>query len=96
MNSSLDEAKEQYDDILNAFIVANIPEYQEFTTSLTNWKTEIINSFIIYKGRRINNGIAESVNSRIKEVLFNSKGIKDDERRRKRIMYAINKTGFSI
>ena len=96
MNSSLDEAKEQYDDILNAFIAANIPEYQEFTTSLTNWKTEIINSFIIYKGRRINNGIAESVNSRIKEVLFNSKGIKDDERRRKRIMYAINKTGFSI
>lgn len=82
--------------MIEEFIKADIYEYQEFTTLLTNWKSEIVNSFIIYKGKRINNSIAESINSQISVILFNTKGIRNDERRKKRIMYAINKTGFSI
>lgn len=94
--STVDQAKENIDKLIEEFIKADIYEYQEFTTLLTNWKSEIVNSFIIYKGKRINNSIAESINSQISVILFNTKGIRNDERRKKRIMYAINKTGFSI
>lgn len=36
------------------------------------------------------------MNACISTLLFNTKGICDTERRRKRIMYAINKTGFLL
>lgn len=94
--STVDQAKENIDKLIEEFIKADIYEYQEFTTLLTNWKSEIVNSFIIYKGKRINNSITESINSQISVILFNTKGIRNDERRKKRIMYAINKAGFSI
>ena len=91
-----DDLDKQLDDIISNLILFNIPEFQEFTTLLSNWRQEILNSFSIYKGRRINNSIAESVNSRISSIIFNSKGIRNHERRRKRIMYAINKNGFLL
>ncbi|MBR3346460.1 MAG: transposase, partial [Solobacterium sp.] len=74
----------------------NIPEFEKFTTAISNWRKEIVNSFLTYKGRRINNGVAESLNSTISLLLFNTRGIRNVERRRKRIMYAVNKTGFMI
>ena len=43
-----------------------------------------------------NSGIAESINQNIPALLYNSKSIRDSVRRRKRIMYAINKQGFTI
>lgn len=58
---------------------------------LKNWKEEIINSFSKYKGRRLNNGIAESINSKIRTILYVSKGIKNSKRRRYRIIHSINK-----
>jgi len=86
----------EYDNITGWFIKANIPEYDDFISILTNWKEEILNSFTIYKGRRINNSVAEGLNSQVKTVMYNSRGIYDSERRRKRIMYAINKDGFAL
>ncbi|MCI8541285.1 MAG: transposase [Erysipelotrichaceae bacterium] len=91
---SFEEAKEEFDSIYNDFVLSNIPEFYDFITSLSNWKVEIINSFIVYKGKRINSSVAESMNATIFTLLFNTKGIRDTERRRKRIMYAVNKTGF--
>ena len=96
-NLSINDDLENYlDDIIKDLIFFNIPEFQEFTTLLINWKQEILNSFTPYKGRRINNSIAESVNSRVSSIIFNSKGIRNHNRRRKRIMYAINKDGFLL
>lgn len=54
-----------YDALLNNFIQADIREYDEFITLLKNWRNEIINSFIRINGRRINNGVAESINQNI-------------------------------
>ena len=93
---NIDDAKENYDCILDEFIKADIPEYEEFITILKNWRREIINSFSIYKGRRINNGIAESINQNIAAIIYNTKGIRNTSRRRKRIMYSINKDGFNL
>lgn len=93
---TLSEAPTGLNNLIDQFIKADIPEYEEFVGLLQNWRIEIINSFTIYKGRRINNSVAESMNSIIKDLLHNTKGIRNHERRKKRIMYAVNKTGFSI
>lgn len=85
-----------YDALLNNFIQADIREYDEFITLLKNWRNEIINSFIRINGRRINNGVAESINQNIAALIYNTKGIRNNQRRRKRIMYAINKDGFNL
>lgn len=96
MESDINMARDKYDDIKNEFVKANIPEYKDIITILKNWKEEIINSFTRYKGRKISNGIAEGINSEISTLLFNTRGIKNHRRRRKRILYAVNKKGFKI
>lgn len=94
--ADFDSAPSQLHNITQRFFKADIPEYRDFCTAITNWRKEIINSFFRYKGLRVNNGVAESLNSRISLLLFNTRGIRDNVRRRKRIMYAINRSGFSI
>lgn len=94
--SSYEEAKQNFDGIYNDFVEANVPEYSEFVAALSNWRTEIINSFIVYRGKRINSSVAESMNATISTLIFNTRGIRNSERRRKRIMYAVNKSGFSL
>ncbi len=93
---SYEEASEKYEEILNEFISSNIKEFKDFITALKNWKKEILNSFIRYKGRRINNGVAEGINATISLLLFNTRGIRNNRRRRKRILYAVNKSGFKL
>lgn len=95
-DSTLEEASEKIEYFIETFTLANVPEYQEFTNMLIKWKQEIINSFSLYRGRRINNSVAESMNATIKDLISNTKGIRNSERRKKRIMYAVNKTGFSL
>ena len=93
---NIDEAKDNYDTLLNDFISADIYEYKEFIILLKNWRQEIINSFTTIKGKRINNGIAESINQNVATIIYNTKGIRNNTRRRKRIMYSINKDGFNL
>ena len=95
-SSDFDHAQQQLDILINDFNNSNIPEFSEFVTLLKNWRKEIINSFILYKGRRLNTSVAESMNSTIARLIYNSKGIRNSERRRKRIIYAINKKGFTL
>ncbi len=95
-NSSSSDLDISFNSLLDDFIKADIPEYEEFIGLLQNWRTEIINSFTYYRGKRINNSVAESINSQVKLVLYNSRGIRNSDRRRKRIMYAINKSAFLL
>jgi len=94
--STHDQAKEKFDEIYKEFVYANTNEFAPFITALTNWKKEIINSFIVYKGRRINSSTAESMNAQIATLLYNTRGIRNSVRRKKRIMYCINKEGFLL
>lgn len=95
-DSSIEEASEQFDDIKADFIKANIKEYDPFITAIKNWREEIINSFTIYRGRRVNNGVAESINPKVSSLIFNTKGITNNRRRRKRVLDAINGKGFKL
>ncbi len=94
--ASYETASQQLEDLIRDFVLANIPEFEKFTTAISNWRKEICNSFLKYRDRRVNNGIAEGLNASISTLLFNTRGIRNVERRRKRIMYAVNKTGFMI
>lgn len=95
-SSSFEQATQRFDQLYNKFVQAAVPEYSDFIGSLANWRVEIINSFLTYRGKRINSSIAESMNATISTLLFNTRGIRNSERRRKRIIYAINHTGFSL
>lgn len=86
-----EEAINKLDNIIDGFKSSEIEEYVEFVMMYTNWREEILNSFIRYKGKRLSNSTAESINSKIRTVLYVSKGIKNSKRRRNRIMYSINK-----
>jgi transposase len=89
--ANLDTAESQFHSILDAFKIANIPEYLEIVKMLKKWKQEIINSFHWFDGRRVSNGILESKNARIKVILKNANGYRNFDRLRTRIMYSLNK-----
>ena len=79
--SSYDEAKANFDGIYRDYVNAYIPEYFEFITSLSYYRDEIISSFIVYRGKRINSSVAESMNAIVSTHLFNTKGIKNLEKK---------------
>ena len=64
---------------------------------LANWKKEIVNSFIIFDGKRINNSYIESRNKQIASLMYNANGLSNFKRTRNRLMYCINKNdSYSI
>lgn len=57
---------------------------------LTNWREEIINSFTLINGKRINNSYMESKNRVLSRLFFNANGFKNFERARNRMLYCLN------
>lgn len=88
---TFETAGERYDQLYSRLVLLNIHQFQDVITFLKNWRTEIINSFILIDKRRISNGPIESINSRIKMILKTSLKYKNFERLRQRIMYCVNK-----
>ena len=66
----------------------------EFAKTLTNWKKEILNSFIpITIGKtttKVNNALIENRNKVIKTIKRNSNGYTNWERFRNRCLYSLN------
>lgn len=93
-NSSADlsNAREGLEEMIGLFGKCEIKEYAAFHNLLINWKKEIINSFTIVNGKRINNSYIESRNAIIEKLLYNANGMTNFRRTRNRIMYCINKT----
>ena len=75
--------------IFEAFKNCSIKEYNAFSSLLINWKKEIVNSFIVIDGKRINNSFIESRNRQIGSLIYNANGLSNFKRTR--IMYCINK-----
>lgn len=89
--ASYDTARTTLTDIIKSFADSNIKEYDEFYNMLINWYEEIINSFIIINGRRINNSYIESRNNQIERLIYNARGFVNFKRTRNRILYCLNK-----
>ncbi|VEU80054.1 ISL3 family transposase [Haploplasma axanthum] len=91
-NTNFDDAKELLSDLITKYRNHRLEDIRSFGKLLSNWKDEIINSFIKSdSNRRLSNGPIEGTNSRIKTIIKTSNGIKSFKRLRARIIYSINK-----
>lgn len=89
--------QERLDELINAFIKTNTAELRKFGYTISNWRIEIINSFIYINGWRLSNSKAENYNGQIKKLMSISCGFTNFERTRARLIYSINKDyPFSI
>ena len=91
LTAHYESCQDELEQLIDAFRNHTHKGMRIFGKTLINWKDEIINSFLIYDGRRISNGPIESVNNKIKTIIKTANGIKKFTRLKNRIMYSINK-----
>ena len=88
------KTREELEVILNDYInecfLSEIVDLIEIGNTLNNWKEEILNSFIEYKGIRLSNGKIENKNKYIKKIKDIANGYSNFKRFRNRIMYSEN------
>ncbi len=91
--SSFENAYSQLSDIISQFKNSNVDEMRPFANTLTNWKSEIINSLIVIPeaNKRMNNSIIENRNKSIKDIKRNANGYRNFDRFRKRVLLCLNK-----
>lgn len=77
-------------EIINDFKVSGVKEFMEVANTLSNWKSQIINSFKRYRGKRVSNGPIEGRNSMIKKILKIANGYTNFNRFRNRVIYSLN------
>lgn len=87
---TLESIPEALDNAITLFENSGIEEFDEFYSLLKNWHDEIINSFTVINGRRINNSFMESKNRLIEKIIFNANGLKNFKRTRNRLLYCLN------
>lgn len=89
-----DEALDKLNIIIKDMNNSTVSQMIDFSKTLTRWKREIVNSFIIVskgnKNTRINNGIIENRNKAIKNIKHNSNGYQNWERFKNRVLYCLN------
>lgn len=90
-STSLQDAEKNLERMTRLFADCGIPEYDNFYTLLVNWREEIIASFTIVSGRRINNSHIESKNRLLGKLINNANGFTNFKRTRNRILYCLNK-----
>lgn len=73
-----------------------IKEFVKLTSMFSNWKEEILHSFIRFGERRLHNGYIEGINNKIKVIKRVGYGYRNFTHFRNRIMYIINKGDTSI
>ena len=86
-----EEALYKIDDYIERFKKAHYSEFREFGGLLERWKVYIINSFLVIDGKRMSNGPMESLNGRIKRLLYDGYGYSNFNRFRNRLMFTLNK-----
>lgn len=91
-NSTYEEAKTRINDLIIHFRSSAVPELVPFANTLTQWKPEIINSFIIIPGinKKMNNALIENRNKTIKLLKHSSNGYTYWKRFRNRVLFTIN------
>ncbi|KXU43924.1 MAG: ISL3 family transposase [Longibaculum muris] len=87
-----EESKAKINELIIDFRSSSVPELVSFANTLTQWKPEIINSFIIIPGinKKMNNALIENRNKSIKLLKHSSNGYTNWKRFRNRVLYTIN------
>lgn len=81
------KAEKEIDFVINILLNSSSVQVQEVGNSLSNWYEEILNYYLKPLGQNMTNGIAEGLNSLIKELINHSHGLKSFERMRKRALF---------
>jgi len=90
-SASYEDACDRFDTVRKYFMDSGIKEYDEFIAILTNWREEILNSFLRpYEDRKLSNAFTENINGKLRTYLDVSRGINNFQRFKKRILYALN------
>ena len=96
-NSTINNIEQNLDNYIFKLIELRIPEFKEVISAFTNWKQEIINSFIpnnyIVKNNKpgtFTNGYIEGVNNFIKVIKRIAFGYRNYDNFRTRILYIHN------
>lgn len=88
-----DNAKERLEEIIIDFRNCPIEVMSQFANTLSTWKQEIVNSFIIVdkeKNRKMNTAIVENRNKSIKLIKHASNGFLNWERFRNKVLFSLN------
>lgn len=87
-----EESKAKINELIIDFRSSSVPELVSFANTLTQWKPEIINSFIIIPGinKKMNNALIENRNKSIKLLKHSNNGYTNWKRFRNRVLYTIN------
>ena len=91
-NTLYKDAKKDLEDIIILCRSSHVKGLQDFSNTLTQWKQEIINSFIKIPSinRKMNNALIENRNKTIKLLKHSSNGYTNWNRFRARVLYSLN------
>jgi len=91
-NTLYKNAKKDLEDIIILCRSSHVKGLQDFSNTLTQWKQEIINSFIKIPSinRKMNNALIENRNKTIKLLKHSSNGYTNWNRFRARVLYSLN------
>ena len=90
--ASYETAKAALETLMMIYRTSNLKPFQTFVNTLTEWKSEIINSFIVIPSinKKMNNGLIENRNKSIKLLKHSSNGYTNWDRFRNRVLYVLN------
>jgi len=90
--SNYDETLSFINDFLSLINESELKEFQDVIKTFINWKTEIINAYIIkVNGKNLTNAVIEGINNYIKVVKRTSYGFRNFNRFRMKIIHTFNK-----
>jgi len=81
---------DKFDHLVQRFTSHPHKDVRKVGRTLIKWKTEILNSFVWFDGRRLSNGPIESRNNTIKLLIRNAAGYNNFEHLRLRSIYCVN------
>lgn len=87
---SFEKAKSFFDMTIKSLLNSTSPEFVECGRTWNHYKEYIINSFIVYKGKRLSNGPIEGINKRVKELKNIMSGYRNSSRFYKRLILIQN------
>ena len=91
-HNTYDNAESRLNELIIMCRTSNVVPLQKFSNTLTQWKSEIINSFIKIPSlnKKMNNGLIENRNKSIKLLKHSSNGYTNWDRFRARVLYSLN------
>lgn len=94
-----DQAESMINQFIDKLYQSKLPEYKTVARTFKNWKTEIINSFIVYsyntKPQNLTNGFIEGLNNKIKVIKRIAFGYRNFDNFKARI-FALTKNDLPI